>query len=101
MLAPPHLPALQPFAPALEFARHKFSYYQEDKRLQSVKDLQALTQKGLTVFEKLRSCYSMALGYDEPPQDVRRQQHYERGSYNSRRSTKPGETESLGDFLGA
>ena len=42
----------------------------------------------------------MALGYDEPQQDVRRQQHYERGSYNSRRSSKSGETESLGDFLG-
>ena len=84
VLAPPNLPALQPFAPALELARHKFGFYQEDKRLQYVKDLQAQTQEGLTVFEKLRSCYPMALGYDDPQQDARRQQHYERGSYNSR-----------------
>ena len=41
----------------------------------------------------------MALGYDEPQQDARRQQHYERGSYNSRHSLKPGAIEPLEDFL--
>ena len=98
VLPPPSLPLLQPFAPALELAKNKFGFHQEDKGLKYVKDLQALTHKGLTVFETIRSGYSPALGYEEPTQDDRRQQPT-REYYNSRHSSSPGELEPLGDFL--
>ena len=41
----------------------------------------------------------MPLGYEEPPQDDRRQQHCERGSYNSCHSSSPGEVEPLEAYL--
>ena len=99
VLAPPNLPALQPFAPALELAKNKCGFFQEDKSHPYVKDLQAQTQKGLTVFETLRRRYSPALGYEAPRQDDRKQQHYERGFYNSYKSSSPSEVEPPGAYL--
>ena len=78
VLAPSYLPALQPFASALELAEHKFGFYQEDSAFNLSKTYKRRPIKVSRSLKKLRSCYSIALGYDEPQQDVCRQQHYER-----------------------